>query len=88
MIDVYIKSVTQPYIPTVMVCCVVFVATILEALLNGTALSQALLDPRTILVYLIAVVHIVFCKVIDNEWLDALGHIYVVLLQIIVAVVA
>jgi hypothetical protein len=71
-----------------MVCCVVFLASIIEALLNGTALSQALLDPRTILVYLIAVAHIVFCKVIDNEWLDALGHIYVVLLQIVVAVVA
>ena len=84
----YMKSATHPYIPTVMVCCAVFVASILEALLDGTALSQALLDPRTILVYLIAVVHIVFCKVIDNEWLDALGHVYVVLLQIIVAVVA
>ena len=57
-------------------------------MLDGTALSQALLDPRTMLVYLIAVVHIVFCKVIDNEWLDALGHVYVVLLQIIVAVIA
>lgn len=84
----YIKSTTQPYIPTVMVCCTVFVASILEALLDGTALSQALLDPRTILVYLIAVVHIVFCKLIDNEWLDALGHVYVVLLQIVVAVIA
>ncbi len=84
----YMKSATHPYIPTVMVCAAVFVASILEALIDGTELSQALFDPRTILVYLIAVVHIVFCKVIDNDWLDALGHVYVVLLQIIVAVIA
>lgn len=84
----FMKSSYQQYIPTVLVCFAVFLASIIEAMMAGTTINQAFIDPKIILVYLIAVAHIVFCKIIDNEWLDAFGHIYAVLLQIIVAVIA
>lgn len=84
----FMKTSNQPYIPTLLVCFAVFLASITEAMMAGTTMNQAFFDPKIILVYLIAVAHIVFCKVIDNEWLDAFGYIYVILLQIIVAVIA
>tara|TARA_B100000767_G_C19607531_1_gene468419 strand:+ start:482 stop:742 length:261 start_codon:yes stop_codon:yes gene_type:complete len=83
-----IIEIFMPALPTPIVCCVVLFAAILEAYLSGAPLVGLFLDPRFLLVYAIGVVHILYGKVVESEWLDAFGYVNVTTLQLLVVIVA